>query len=230
MRLIRGREEDPESVAVGLEDVERAVEALLFASPEPLSTARIASVIASASQDAEPALEVVEGAIRNLNHFYESSGRAFRVEKWAGGYTVATLPSMASYVEELRARERPKQLSRTLMESLAIICYKQPVSKAELDFVRGVDSDYAVRKLLEMGFIDVVGRSESLGRPLLYGTTQHFLDRFGLASLNDLPRLREIEELLNDPAFNKERARMLFNNESLRADMPLDASEPSNEG
>jgi len=230
MRLIKGREEGSENPAVGQEELEHAVEALLFASSEPLALAHMASVIAKVLQKPEPELELLKEAIHSLNQFYETSGRSFRIEHWAGGYSLATIPAVASYVEELHSRERPRQLSRTLLETLAIISYKQPVSKAELDFVRGVDSDYAVRKLLEMGFVDVVGRSESLGRPLLYGTTQLFLDRFGLASLEDLPRLREIEELLNDPAFSKERARMLFTNETPRIEMPLDSGESGAEG
>jgi len=96
------------------------------------------------------------------------------------------------------------------MESLAILAYRQPVSRSELEFVRGVDCDYAIRKLLEFGLIDVVGRSEKVGRPLLYGTTERFLELFGLHSLDQLPNLRELESILDDPAFQKEKAKLLM--------------------
>ena len=95
------------------------------------------------------------------------------------------------------------------METLAVIAYKQPVTKPEIDFVRGVNADYALRKLLETRFVAVVGRDESVGRPLLYGTTNAFLEQFGLSSVDDLPRPREIDELLEDPAFTRERAELL---------------------
>ena len=96
------------------------------------------------------------------------------------------------------------------MESLAILAYRQPVSRSELEFVRGVDCDYAIRKLLEFGLIDVVGRSERVGRPLLYGTTERFLELFGLHTLDELPNLRELESILDDPAFQKEKAKLLM--------------------
>jgi segregation and condensation protein B len=95
------------------------------------------------------------------------------------------------------------------METLAILAYRQPVTRPEVDFIRGVNSDYAIRKLLELGLADVKGRSDSLGRPLLYGTTTRFLEQFGLSNLDDLPTLREIEELLDEPHFDEERAQLL---------------------
>jgi segregation and condensation protein B len=96
------------------------------------------------------------------------------------------------------------------METLAILAYRQPVTKPEVDFVRGVDSDYAVRRLLDLGLVDVRGRADSVGRPLLYGTTDRFLELFGLNALGDLPNLREIESILDDPSFHRERARLLM--------------------
>ena len=100
-------------------------------------------------------------------------------------------------------------MSHSLMETLAIVAYRQPVTKPEVDFVRGVDSGYALGKLMERGVIDVVGRGDSLGRPLIYGTTDSFLEQFGLGDLDDLPNLREIEEILGDPSFSKERVELL---------------------
>lgn len=192
------------------DDLAQIVEAFLFSSPEALHPAQMCAVCARVTGDSELTETQIEGAITDLNDRYERTGSALRIERWAGGFSMATIPGVAPFIEELALRDRPKALSRSLMETLAVISYKQPVSKAELDFIRGVDSDYTVRKLLELGLVDVVGRSESLGRPLLYGTTSRFLDQFGLSGLGDLPRLKEIEELLHDPGFSKERARLLL--------------------
>ncbi len=96
-----------------------------------------------------------------------------------------------------------------MLETLAVIAYKQPVTKPEVDHVRGVGSDYALRQLLERDFVAISGRGEGVGRPLLYATTDRFLDQFGLAHLGELPSTREIEEILSDPSFTKERARLL---------------------
>lgn len=192
------------------EELAQVVEAFLFSSPEPLHPAQMCAVCARVTGEVGPAESEIEEIVTYLNERYERMGAAVRIQRWAGGFSMATVPGVAPFVEELALRERPRALSRSLMETLAIISYKQPVSKAELDFVRGVDSDYTVRKLLEMGLVDVVGRSDSLGRPLLYGTTPRFLDQFGLSGLEELPELREIEELLNDPGFSKERAKLLL--------------------
>jgi segregation and condensation protein B len=123
---------------------------------------------------------------------------------------MATVREVAPYVRALVEAEEERRLSRSLLETLAVIAYKQPVTKPEVDFVRGVDAGYALRKLMEKGFAAVVGRSDAVGRPLLYGTTPHFLEQFGLGALDELPRPREIEQLLNDPAFAHERTELLI--------------------
>jgi segregation and condensation protein B len=202
--------ENAEQKEIDIDDLAMVTEALLFASAVPLPVEQIAQVYANVGGGPILSEERVTQAITLLNEQYETAGRAFRIEMWAGGYRLATVPAVAPYVEELLNRKQPRRLSRSLLETIAIIAYKQPVSKAEVDFVRGVDSDYTIRRLLELGLIDVAGRSESLGRPLLYGTTSLFLDQFGLHNLEALPRLREIEEMLNDPSFNQERAKLLF--------------------
>ena len=147
--------------------------------------------------------------MERLNADYRASGRAFRVEQWGGGYRLATVEAMAPFVRALFEQEEERRLSRSLLETLAVIAYKQPTTKPEVEHVRGVSSDYALRQLMERGFVDVVGRADSIGRPLLYGTTDRFLDQFGLASLDDLPSPREVEEILSDPRFSRERARLL---------------------
>lgn len=189
--------------------LQRVAEALVFAADTPVPASDIGEVYSEVTGEERPTEEQVSEAVNRLNQAYEETERVFRIERWAEGYRMATVSSVAPFLKSYYNREKEQRLSRSLMETLAIVAYRQPVTKPEVDFVRGVDSGYAVNKLLEKGMIDVTGRSESLGRPLLYGTTQFFLEQFGLTSLEDLPDLREIEEILNDPAFSKERAELL---------------------
>lgn len=205
---------------IGTTLLESAIEALIFAAEDPISVAVLSETYAEATGGAQPSEEDVESTISRLNGIYESSGRSFKIEKWGGGYRFATRSDLASFVKALFVTDRQRKLSRTLMESLAILAYRQPTTRSEIEFVRGVDSDYAVRKLLEYGLIDVVGRAESVGRPLLYGTTDRFLELFGLPELSDLPNLREMESILDDPAFLKEKARMLM---TTAVQLPLSA-------
>jgi len=116
---------------------------------------------------------------------------------------------VAPFVRALFADDEERRLSRSLLETLAVIAYKQPVTKPEVEHVRGVASDYALRQLLERDLVTIAGRGEGVGRPLLYATTDHFLDQFGLPGIDALPNLRELDELLADPSFNRERARLL---------------------
>ncbi|PIQ63167.1 MAG: SMC-Scp complex subunit ScpB [Bacteroidetes bacterium CG12_big_fil_rev_8_21_14_0_65_60_17] len=188
----------------------KAVEAIVFAADEPVTAAHIARAFADVTGHGAPAPEEVDEAVRAINEVYDSTGRSFRVERWAGGYRFATLAEVAPFMEAVHATDRQRRLTRTLMEALAILAYRQPTSRTDLEYVRGVDCDYALRKLLEYGLIDVVGRADSVGRPLLYGTTDKFLELFGLASLDDLPNLREVESILDDPAFHREKARIMM--------------------
>lgn len=194
--------------------LERVAEALIFAADEPVGSGAIAGVYTEVTGNEEVDAAAVDEAVERLNRDYADSGRTFRIHAWAGGYRMATIREVAPFVRALVAAEEERRLSRSLMETLSVIAYKQPVSKPEVDFVRGVDADYAIKKLLEKKFVTVVGRSEAIGRPLLYGTTDFFLEQFGLNALNELPRPREIEQLLNDPAFVHERTELLINLDS----------------
>lgn len=184
--------------------IEKGTEALIFAAAEAVSGREIASALQEVSGQEVNAADV-DGAVEELNARYEAAEHAFRIERWAGGYRMATVSSVAPFLRTLQAQQQERRLSRSLMETLAVVAYRQPVTKPEIDYVRGVNSDYAVRKLLELGFLLVAGRSEAVGKPLLYATSAEFLDRFGLNSLEDLPKPREIQDLLNDPAFTQER-------------------------
>lgn len=206
----------------------RVTEALVFAADEPVTAATVADVWADVTGDADVSDADVEAAVEVVNARFRAAESTLRIESWAGGYRMATVPEVAPFVQALLADSRERRLSRSLLESLAVIAYKQPVTKPEVDFVRGVNSDYALRKLLELRFVEVVGRDEGVGRPLLYGTTPHFLEQFGLDRLADLPRPREIEDLLDDPAFTRERAELLaaLDPDALRA-APTDTNDAS---
>jgi len=211
-----------------------AVEALIFVAEESLSARLLAEAYAEATGNPKPDDREVDEIIASLNDELRETGRPFTIEKWGGGYRFATLSEMAPFIKALLVTDRQRKLSRTLMESVAILAYRQPTSRSELEFVRGVDCDYAIRKLMEYGLINVVGRAETVGRPLLYGTTDRFLELFGLGSLTDLPNLRELESILDDPAFQKEKARLLM---TTAVQLPLnieetaksDGSEPGTE-
>ena len=171
----------------------RIIEALLLASSEPLTAQRIARIV--------PELSVRELGVEidALNAEYESTGRAFRIEEIGGGYQLRTLPELAPWLAELQPAP-PLRLSRPALETLAIVAYKQPLTRAEIEQVRGVDVGAVLRSLLERRLVRIAGHREVPGRPILYATTRRFLEVFGLAELADLPTLREIEELLRERA------------------------------
>jgi segregation and condensation protein B len=187
----------------------QVAEAVIFAADSPVSPGRIADIMAEVTGQTAPREDAVREVVEQLNSTYAEAGRAFEIHEWGGGYRMATRTELSPFVKALFGQEQEKSLSRSLMETLAILAYRQPVTRPEVDFIRGVNSDYAIRKLLELGLADVKGRSDSLGRPLLYGTTTRFLEQFGLSNLDDLPTLREIEELLDEPHFDEERAQLL---------------------
>jgi segregation and condensation protein B len=169
---------------------EARVEALLFTCEAPLPAPRIAEITGLSRG------EVLE-AIDRLNVAYADTGRSFRVASVALGFRLVTNPEFAPILSKLHAERMPTRLSRAALETLAIIAFKQPVTRAEIDAIRGVSaSDRVLRHLLERKAIRIAGRAEAPGRPLLYGTTREFLEYFGLSSLADLPRSEELDALL----------------------------------
>jgi segregation and condensation protein B len=147
---------------------------------------------AAARSQAEDALARVGDAVAALNASYERTGRSFRVEAVAGGYRVMTLSRYAADIARLRSVKVSARLSRAAVETLAIIAYKQPITRAELEAIRGVSCGEVLKSLLERRLVTIKGRAEELGRPMLYGTTREFLDHFGLASIKDLPTIEEL--------------------------------------
>jgi segregation and condensation protein B len=174
------------------ESQKRIVEALVLGAPEPVSAQKLAEVVPGL--DAEDARALVT----ELGREYEEQGRAFEIWEVAGGYQLRTRPEYASYLRLLH-RERPLRLSRAALETLAVVAYRQPVTRAEIEAVRGVEVDAVVRSLLDRQLVRIAGHREVPGRPMLYATTKRFLEVFGLGRLDDLPTLREMEELLPPP-------------------------------
>ena len=166
------------------------VEAVLFASDEPLSEARLANIV-------ETSVKQVRQCIENLNGKYLTSNNAFRIEQIAGGYQMLTLSPYNYWLKKLLRARSDSKLSPAAVETLAIIAYKQPVMRADIEVVRGVATGEVIRTLCYKGLVKIVGRAEVLGRPMLYGTTKKFLETFGLNTLKDLPK---IEELKKPPA------------------------------
>jgi segregation and condensation protein B len=177
------------------EGQKRIVEALVLGSPEPITAKKIAEVVPGLKADAASAL------VTELGREYDEQGRAFEIWEVAGGYQLRTRAEYASYLRLLH-RERPLRLSRAALETLAVVAYRQPVTRAEIESVRGVEVDAVVRGLLERQLVRIAGHREVPGRPMLYATTGRFLEVFGLPGLDDLPTLREMEELLAPPSAN----------------------------
>lgn len=201
--------EETKSNGAEVFDLAPVVEALIFAAEDSLGEKQIADSIAETRGVAVAPSDVAR-AVESLNQEYLATGRAFRINVWSGGYRMATTAEYAPFVKTLYFQQRVTKLSRSLLETVAILAYKQPATKPELDYVRGVDCDHALRRLLELGLVEIAGRADSVGRPLLYRTTTEFMDKFGLSSLDNLPTLREIDEIIDDPSYNRERAQLLF--------------------
>lgn len=175
--------------------VDAAVEAILLSVDRPIPVAKILEPLG-------PVLGVqvdaagVEAAIERLNKSYDDHGRAFRVEPVSGGYRLMTRPEHAPVIAAMHRARASTRLSRSALETLAIIAYRQPMTRAELEAIRGVACGEVLRSLLDRKMIKITGRAEELGRPMLYGTTPQFLDAFGLASIKDLPKPEELADRL----------------------------------
>jgi segregation and condensation protein B len=165
------------------------IEALLFASGDSLSVERIVNVLGEVSR-----AEVIQ-ALRQLGTQYAAEGRGLQVVEVAGGYQITTRPDCAPWIKRLEKAKAGAKLSRSAMETLAIVAYKQPVVRAEIEQIRGVDTAGVLRTLLDRRLIRIVGRKDIPGRPMMYGTTKEFLQAFGLKDLGDLPALRDIKDL-----------------------------------
>ena len=169
----------------------RIVEALILSSSEPISAAKIAEIIPYC--DAGQAKDLVN----ELNTEYVEQDRSFEIWEVAGGFQIRTRAEFSGYLQKLQ-KERALRLSQAALETMAIIAYRQPVTRAEIEDVRGVDAGATVKSLLDRQLIRIAGQREVPGRPMLYGTTRRFLEVFGLERLKDLPTLRELDELARE--------------------------------
>ena len=164
------------------------IESILFASDEPLTPNRIVKILEAGS------VKQVRQCIKQLNEKYEQDASAFRIERIAGGYQMMTLNAYNFWLKKLVKVRTDNKLSQAAMETLAIIAYKQPVIRADVEAIRGVSSGEMIRSIMYKGMVKITGRAEILGRPMLYGTTKKFLDAFGLNSLKDLPKIEELKK------------------------------------
>jgi segregation and condensation protein B len=167
------------------DNLKSIVEGLIFASPEPLDVKTISHILP------ETTLSQVQAIVTELQHEYEGRERGFRLSSVAGGYQFRSLPAIGPWISELR-KARPARLTRAALETLAIVAYNQPVTRARVEEIRGVESSGTLKGLMERGLIEVAGRKDVPGRPLLYGTSKRFLEVFGLNDLASLPALPEL--------------------------------------
>ncbi|MBN8704977.1 MAG: SMC-Scp complex subunit ScpB [Bacteroidetes bacterium] len=207
------------------------VEALIFASEAPVSLSSLKLLLdeeyAVLGSGGVPEGRIVE-VIDRLNRQYEDQKRAFLIRYIADGYLFMTHENQAGWVAKLYRNKQSKRINQTALETLAIIAYKQPISKPEIENIRRASADYSVKILLERNLITVVGRAETVGKPLLYGSTREFLLHFGLKSITELPKLREISEIMKDDEFEFEQ-QMRIKMEDSDAGNPADTSPEQND-
>lgn len=192
----------------GRPSLKRILEALFFATDEPLTIRQVIDIfelLEGAGPTGKLTPDRVLASIDELNSEYDLTGRAFRIVNVAGGYQFATRPEFGAWLGAMVREKSKRKLSVSALESLAVIAYKQPVTKPEIEAIRGVNADYVLRTLLERGLVTIVGRAATPGRPLLYGTTMEFLKHFGLNDLSELPKPREIDELLAEAQYEVEK-------------------------
>ncbi len=183
-------DEAPDAATTDPASIAPAVEAILLTLDRPVTAGRIAEAL-NVGLDKGGA-RAVKQAIEHLNAAYESTGRAFRIEQVAGGFRVMTLPQFAEAVGAFRQARQSQRLSRAAVETLAVIAYRQPITRAQIESIRGVACGEVLRSLLERRLISIVGRAEELGRPMLYGVSKQFLELFGLSSVKDLPSVEDL--------------------------------------
>lgn len=172
-------------------NIDQIIEALLFATPEPLTQKKINFIFENDSSN----LDVI---IERLSQRYAEQGSAFEIQNIAGGFQLRTLPDYDMYVRRLLNKAGQLHLSQAALESLSIIAYKQPISRSDIEAIRGVDCAGVLKSLLKKSLVKIKGRDEGPGRPLMYAITDDFLKSFGLNRIADLPKLKEIAELLEE--------------------------------
>ncbi|MCH2450244.1 MAG: SMC-Scp complex subunit ScpB [Gracilimonas sp.] len=197
------------------------IEALIFASDEPIPGSKIREIIVENEEQIEITKETVQDFVDKLNERYDENGLSFRIQLLGGGYTFVTESKYHYWLSIFQHENAYRKLSQSAIESLAIVAYRQPITKPEVDQIRGVDSGYILRQLMEKALIEVSGRADSPGKPLLYRTTKHFLTHFGINSVDELPKPREIDEILKDDDMAEHR-QLLMERQLMMDDMDGD--------
>ncbi len=188
------------------------IEALIFASEDPISATEIVKAIKEIDgDDINITTNDVEKTVEELNENYSQENNSFHIIKIARGFLFATKQEYAKYLGFLSTEKTKRRLSQAAVETLSIIAYKQPITKPEIEAIRGVNSDYMINTLLEKKLITIKGRADTIGRPLIYGTTEEFLMYFGLNKISDLPKPREIEEIMKDADFIEQKRKIMIN-------------------
>ncbi len=187
----RPRKPKPDKPTYSRAEMKRLLEAVLFAADKPVPVAELGRILDGTSE------EQVRGALADLTQEYESWGRSFILKEVAGGVLFHTHPAFEPWVKKLFRGRLTLRLSRSALESIAIIAYRQPIGKQDIETIRGVNADGVLHTLLERRLIKVVGRKEGAGRALLYGTTTEFLQYMGLNDLGDLPQIEEMKAILD---------------------------------
>lgn len=178
------------------------IEALIFSSPNPIEIKELQGCLSEMFEADVPEKDI-EGALEVLVKKYESDDFAFQVYKSGGGYQFLTKPAYQASIGILLKQQSKRRLSTSALETLSIIAYKQPATRGQVEQIRGVNCDYAIQKLLEKELIEIKGKSDGIGKPLLYGTSNKFMDYFGINSLEDLPTPKDFKEEENE--IGKER-------------------------
>jgi len=171
------------------EEVKRVIESLLFVHEHPLTVDNIVKIIGDQAGKKE-----IKETLMELLTEYQGMGRSFQLVEVDGGYQFRTKAAYARWIKNLR-KVKPTRLSQSALETLAIVVYRQPIVRAEIEHIRGVDSGWVLNSLLEKGLIKILGRKEVAGRPLVYGSSRRFLEIFGLRDLSALPTLQELDAL-----------------------------------
>lgn len=182
-----------------MEKIETAIEAIIFVANEPVSITEMHETLVEAYEESDITVEQVDDALQKLIKKYKRKDYSFEIIKNGEGYSFLTKKEISNVVNVLLKNRSKRRLSRSALETLSIIAYKQPITKGEIEKIRGVGSDYAMKKLLNRGLVKMKGKSEAIGRPMLYGTSDKFLEYFGITTLRDLPSPKEFSEKdLND--------------------------------
>jgi segregation and condensation protein B len=209
---------------MGTDGIKAAIEALLFSSDKPVLIEQIRSVFS----ELEPA--EIRNVLEELKKDWETASRGMRIVEVANGFQMVTAPDFSSYLKKYYKQKHPGRLSRSALETLAIIAYKQPVTRLEIESIRGVNVDGVVSHLKELGVIRISGRKQAPGRPFVYSTTREFLEYFGLRSLEELPKMENFSSLAGPEAAGSDNKVEAINEPEGPGQKEVDSKEPDRPG